>query len=148
MGEATVSDRVNNNEIGVTAWMNTATYRPWQQLRVQIGVQIGDGLHIYGKPIPDGFYASEISVAPIEGLNLGELSLPEPHPYRVEGLDEQFLAYEGEIRGELPLFITQNNGDLTLDLTVSYQACTDTECFPPSELRLSLPISAEDNIPG
>jgi DsbC/DsbD-like thiol-disulfide interchange protein len=148
IGEAAVSDRTNNDEIGVTAWLNNATYRPWQQLRLHLGIQIGDGLHIYGKPIPEGFYATEVSVATIDGLNLGELSLPEPQPYAVQGLDEQFMAFEGEIRGELPLFINQNSGDVTLEVTVSYQACTDSECFAPSSLKLSLPLKVEDNVPG
>lgn len=74
--------------------------------------------------------------------------MPEPRPYKVEGLDEQFMAYDGEIRGELPLYINQNSGDVTLEVTVSYQACTDTECFPPSSLKLSLPIAAEENVAG
>jgi len=148
IGDAAVSDRTNNDEIGITAWMNGSNYRPWQQLKVQLGIQIGDGLHIYGKPIPDGFYALEVEVAPIDGLDLGDLTLPDPHPYQVEGLDEQFMAYESEIRGALPLFINQNSADVTLELTVSYQACTDTECFPPSSLKLSLPIQAADNVPG
>ena len=148
IGAAAVSDRASNDELGVTAWLNGAAYRPWQQLRLQLGIQIGQGLHIYGRPIPNGFYALEVDVAPIEGLNLGELSLPEPHPYRVEGLDEQFMAYDGEIRGELPLFINQDSGDVTLDITVSYQACTDSECFPPASLTLRLPLTAEENVPG
>ena len=55
IGDAAISDRASNDEIGATAWMNASTYRPWQQLRIQLAVQIDDGLHIYGKPIPDGF---------------------------------------------------------------------------------------------
>ncbi len=148
ISEAAISDRANNDEIGVTAWMNGAAYRPWQQLRVQFGIQIGDGLHIYGKPVPDGFYALEIEPESIEGLETAELELPDPHPYKVEGIDEQFMAYEGEVRGSLPVYINRNAGDLTLNLTVSYQACTDSECFPPSSLRLRLPIQALDNVPG
>lgn len=148
IGDAAASDRTNNDEIGVTAWLNNATYRPWQQLRLQFGIQIGDGLHIYGQPIPDGFYALEVSISGAEGLETQDLSLPEPHAYKVEGLDEQFMAYEGEIRGSLPFYITQNAGDLTLEITVSYQACTDTECFPPASLMLKLPLQAQDNVPG
>ncbi|MEZ4523483.1 MAG: redoxin domain-containing protein [Thermomicrobiales bacterium] len=148
VGDAAVSDHANNDEIGVTAWLNNATYRPWQQLRIQFGIQIGDGLHIYGRPIPDGFYALNIAVDGSEDLEVQDLSLPEPHPYTVEGLDEQFMAYEGEIRGSLPFFIMQNAGDLALEVTFSYQACTATECFPPSSLTLQLPLQAQDNVPG
>ena len=59
------------------------------------------------------------------------------------------MAYEGEIRGELPpIHINQNHGDQTLELTVTYQACTDRECFPPSSLTLNLPLEARDNVAG
>jgi hypothetical protein len=58
------------------------------------------------------------------------------------------MAYEGEIRGELPLFINQDSGDVTLDVTISYQACTDSECFPPASLRLSLLVLAQENVAG
>ncbi len=84
-----------------------------------VAIQIGDGLHIYGQPIPDGFYALAVTVDGAEGLESQELSLPEPQPYRVEGLDEEFVAYEGEIRGALPFYITANAGDVTLEITVS-----------------------------
>ena len=146
--DAAVNVHASNDEISVTAWLNDGVYRPWQQLRLQFGIQIGDGLHIYGKPIPNGFYPLEITFAPVEGLETGDIELPTPHPYRVEGLDEQFTAYEGEIRGSLPFFITQNLGDLTLEISVSYQACIDTACFPPSTLRLELPVAALENVGG
>ncbi|CAN5505663.1 hypothetical protein BH23CHL2_BH23CHL2_24640 [soil metagenome] len=148
VGDAAISDHASNDEIGVTAWMNGDAYRPWQQLRLQFGIQIGEGLHIYGTPIPDGFYPLDIEFSPIEGLEIGAPELPEPHLYRVEGLNEQFMAYEGEIRGSLPFHITQNNGELTLEITVSYQACTDSECFPPSSLTLSLPVTVLENVGG
>jgi peroxiredoxin len=148
IGGAAVSDEAETPELRASAWLNTPTYRPYQRLRIQLGIQVREGLHIYGRPIPEGFFALSVDVAPLEGLEAGELELPEPHPYRVEGLDEQFQAYEGELRGSLPLALTQNIGDVTLDLTLSYQACTDSECFPPSEMRLSLPVRALDNVPG
>lgn len=146
IGEAAVSKHAANDEIGVTVWLNDATYRPWQQLRLQIGVRIGDGLHIYGRPIPDGFFPFDVKIAPVDGLEYADLELPQPFPYRVEGLDEQFMAYEGEIRGILPFYITQNHGDLTLEINVSYQACTDRECFPPGEIKLSVPLAALENV--
>lgn len=148
IGAAAVSDQASNDQISVTVWLNNASYRPWQQLRLQFGIKIAEGLHIYGKPIPEGFYPLEIEIDPVEGLETGQPELPELHPYRVEGLDDQFMAYQGEIRGSLPFFITGNLGDLTVEVFVSYQACTDSECFPPSTLRLRLPVAALENVDG
>lgn len=145
-GRAKVRAQAETDELQVSAWLGTDTYFPYQKLQVHLGVQVRPGLHVYGLPIPAGYVPLSVEVAPLEGLEVRALELPAPHSFQLEGLDEQFQIYEGELIGGLPLSINQNVGDVELTLRLRYQACSDRECFAPRTIELRLPIEARENI--
>ena len=142
---AGVRASTETNELQLVAWLRTDTYYPYQKLVVRVGIQVRPGLHVFGAPIPEGYVPLTIEVAPVEGLELRELTLPAPQPFQIPGLDEQFHIYEGELTGSLPVSINQNSGDLELTLRLRYQACSDTECFPLRAVELRLPVQAREN---
>lgn len=126
--------------VQIAAWLGSPTYRPWQKLRLNLALRIAPGLHVYGTPVPDGFTPLAVDLEPLEGLVSGPVELPAPRPFRVEGFDEDFVVHEGTVGATLPLAILGPNGDVTLGVRVRYQACSATICYPPSELRLELPL--------
>jgi Disulphide bond corrector protein DsbC/AhpC/TSA family len=130
--------------VKVRAHLDSATYRFFQRLWLTVELLIDPGLHVYGRPLPEGYIPLSIAVAPLEGLIVGEPRWPAPHPYRVEGLDEEFSVYEGNVAVSLPLTFTQEGDDRTLHVTVRYQACSDTDCFLPSTITLQMPVKAAD----
>ena len=73
-------------------------------------------------------------------------SIPLARPFRVDGIDEQFLVHEGRVEAVVPFSIDASPGDLTLAVTVDYQACSAVDCFPPAQLRLELPLAGLDLI--
>jgi hypothetical protein len=46
----------------------------------------------------------------------------------------------------VPLTFTQEGEDLTLHVTIRYQACSEGDCFPPQTVSLHLPVKAADLI--
>ena len=77
------------------------------------------------------------------------LHLPEPHPFRIECLDEQFVVYEGRVTGTVPVTFTKRDaGDLVLQVTVRYQACGANDCLMPVSASLALPVSAAAFVPS
>jgi uncharacterized protein len=74
----------------------------------------------------------------------GEPNWPDPQPYRVAGLEEELSVYEETVAISLPLTFVQEGDDQTLQVTVRYQACSDTDCFLPSTIRLQLPVQGAD----
>jgi hypothetical protein len=54
---------------------------------------------------------------------------PVPHPLHGDGLDEEFLAYDGTLRMTVPLSLATNLGPLTLAFELTYQACTGDTLF-------------------
>jgi Thiol:disulfide interchange protein DsbD, N-terminal/AhpC/TSA family len=152
--EPAVAASAETGEIKVTTWLASATYRPYQKLRLGFSVVVASGLHVYGAPIPEGLTPLTVTVEPREGFEVGEVELPEPrlyeYEYATEGLDaptdEPTFVYEGTVRGALSLAIVQNLGEIEVGVRVRYQACGDAVCYPPAEVRLSLPLKGLDNL--
>lgn len=86
--------------VAIRAFLDAEQYRIYQRLRVNVEVVVPSGWHVYGLPIPDGYVP--LSVSPVEGLEVGEPVLPAPHPFRVEGLEEQFFVYDGKVSVVVP----------------------------------------------
>jgi DsbC/DsbD-like thiol-disulfide interchange protein len=126
--------------VRVRAHFDSPVYRPYQQLRLSVEIAVNDGWHVYTTPVPDGYTALRAELAPIEGVDIGAPVWPAGHKHRVEGLDEEFSVLDGVIRGQIPVTfaVAAGKGDLRPELTVRYQACSETACLPPAALRLSL----------
>lgn len=134
-------DRAAGDGVLARAYLDSATFRVFQRLRLIVELEIEPGLHVYGEPIPDGYVPLSVDVAPIEGLEVGTLIAPAPSPFRVSGLDEQFVVHEGAVRVSVSLTFVAVTADQTLEVVVRYQACSATDCRPPEALRLRLPVA-------
>lgn len=132
--------RASADGVAIRAYLDSDTYRSMQRLRLTVELALGSGLHVYAPPVPEGYVPLAIEVEPVEGLEVGEAEGPAARPFRVDGLDEAFVVYEGMVRLVVPLTFTQRVGDQTVGVTVRYQACTTTECFTPAAVRLELSV--------
>lgn len=139
-----VSAEARTEGVRVTAWVGTSYYRPYQKVRVHVTLQMDPGVHVYGSPVPEGFTPLEIEVAPVETMTVEPVELPPPHPWKAEGLDEEYQVYEGKVTATVPLHVDSLREQLTLSVTVRYQACTDNLCYPPEVVTLELPLEAQD----
>ena len=135
-----------SEEVKIRAYLDSDTYRFFQRLWLTVDLTIEPDLHLYGQPIPEGFIPLTIEVAPMPGLAVGETQWPPPHPFRIDGLDEEFYIYEGNLTVSLPVTLTQEGDDQTLKVVVRYQACSHTGCFTPRTLTLELPVRSEEHV--
>lgn len=136
-------------DLRVHAVLDSPTYRYHQRLWLTLEVSIAPGLHVFGRPIPEGYTPFTVEVAPLDGLIAGRPDWPEPRPFTVAGLDEQFTIYEGDLRLSLPVTFTKRQaGDQTLTVTIGYQACSETDCRPPTSLTLELPVQEAAHVPA
>lgn len=130
----------------IQAWTDSATYRPYQQLRLHVQITLAPGMHVYAAPVPDGYTPLRLTIEPRDGLVVGDVDSPVAHPLHVDGLDEEFLAYDGTIRITVPVVITSNLGPIILAAELAYQTCSETTCFPPTSVRLDVPLAGLDLI--
>jgi hypothetical protein len=125
----------------VRAWLDRASYSWGQRLWLTVELEIEPGLHVYGRPVPDGYTPVTITVDPIELVTIGEAQWPAPRPFRVEGLEEEFWVYEGRLRVSLPLsFLVVDAGQLTVRVRVDFQACSATDCLLPQSKEFALVV--------
>lgn len=126
--------------VRVRAYFDAPAYRPYQQLRLAIELTVTKGWHVYTTPIPAGYTALAAELAPMDGVDAGAPTWPAGRPHRVEGLDEEFSVLDGVIRGQMPVTfaVAAGTGELRPEVTVHYQACSDTTCLRPATVRLNL----------
>jgi peroxiredoxin len=137
---------VESEGISVRAWTDAPTYRPYQQLRLHVRLDLPDGAHVFAPPVPEGYTSLCLRVDRIDELTVDPPELPDAQPFMVDGLDERLLVYEGSVEATIPLRITKNLGATQLRLRVAYQTCTQTTCFPPSEQQVLISLEGLDLI--
>lgn len=106
-----------------------------------VDIELDEGLHLYGKPIPEGYIPTEVTVSAPEGVGVQPPRYPSTSRYRMEGVDDEFQVYDGDFR--VGVMVQRSDPKLEvipLDITVSYQACNDRECFLPQTKNLHLDV--------
>lgn len=149
-----VSAETASPGVRIAAWLVTDIVSANQLQEVHVRIDLDDGIHLYVDPVPDGFNALEVDLTGDERLRVQSLPKLEGKPFQVEGLSEQFSVIEGTADMEIPFVLLSNRdtaGDpdrpITLEVEISYQACTDSECFFPERATLELPMIERSN-PG
>jgi hypothetical protein len=143
--ERAIVDEAGSDGVRVVAWLGSAHYREMQIQRLHLAVDIPEELHVYGEPIPDGYVPLTFELGPEGSVTpMGKPDLPEPRPFRIEGLHERFVVHEGRLEVTLPFRVEDQVSSVEVTLTVQFQACTDTLCHPPAQLTLHLPQTAQN----
>jgi peroxiredoxin len=144
--EAAVEASAGNDQLALRAWAAQPFFHPYERLEVHLDLRVAPGLHVYGRPIPDGFMPLEVTVEPLDGLVVGPLRIPAPRPFRVEGLDEAFVVHDGAIAAVIETGIDRPPPQVELEIRVAFQACSETVCHPPSSLTVRLPFEGRDSV--
>jgi hypothetical protein len=137
---------VPDTSVAVQVWTDEVTYRPYQQFRSHVRLIMPAGVHVYAPRVPPGYQALSVEIEPLDGLELGELVMPEGQPFAIAGLEETFVVYEGTVEGTLPFMLTRNLGATMVRVRVSYQPCTEVECLPPANVAQDIALNGLDLI--
>ncbi len=135
---------------------------PGQELGFAVRVDLKDGWHVYGKPLPSNYQALEVT---FEGPLADEQSLewPAATPVRFPALGETLPIYTGEVRAYgkvgirwsppmpakflLPLGAMIEPGAHKIGGTLSFQTCKEDLCEPPQTIKFELPLTILSGIP-
>ncbi len=122
--------------------------RPRQRSLIYVTLELAEGLHIHGESISDGFLPTKVQVTGTEGLSFGTPQFPETKPFRIEEIDEEFNAYDGNVEIVVPVVSTiREAGTAEIEIKVSFQACADAMCYIPRIETLKLELSTAPNVP-
>ena len=126
-------------DVSVSAVLAADELKFMQRADLYVRIALTEGLHVNAYPAPEGYFATEVNVSGPEGLRVGEPRFPAATPFRIEGLDEHFQVFEGDVEIIVPLTSAIREGDtVTIAVELRYQTCNERECFLPSTERLEL----------
>ena len=142
-----VSAEAGTDNVTVTAELMATELRSRQRTEIYVTIDLNEGLHVYGEPIPEGYIPTTVTATGTEGLVIGEPKYPPTKPFRVEGLDDEFHVFDGEVQIIVPVVSTiREKGSAAVDLEVSYQACTNQYCLIPRKESLHIEFGTGPSI--
>lgn len=133
-------DRQETEGLVAVAALDSDSFVRGERVGLRLTIQTAPGVHIYGLPLPDGYIPTTLTVEGSETVRVDPVVYPRPHPLVTDWIDEQLLAYEGEIVLTTAVIFADQREDVTIGATLRFQACTTTECFIPQQLTFSLPM--------
>ncbi len=150
-----LSSHETDDGITITAFLRGGggVLRVGPRRRLVVRVEMPDGLHIYGEPVPTGMVATSVGIEGPDGVRFERFEAPPTTPFQLPGVDQPLQVWSGSVDFVTPLYANtaltsrvQEESDPTVELTVNvrYQACDDAQCFIPrtQTIVLEVPLKA------
>ena len=142
---------LGTDQVQISAFLSDTSLKFETQSTVYVRFELEEGLHMYGRPLPDGYIASEATIPDTPGLRVGAARYPTTHPREFPALGVTLNVYEGVVDVAIPvtpnaeLFNPGNRDqpdELAVPVSVLFQVCSETICYTPrtETLSLSLPV--------
>ena len=143
---------LGTDQVKVSVFLSDSAMAFETQSTLYVRFELNEGLHMYGRPLPDGYIASEVTVPDTPGLRLGPAEYPPTHSKEFPQLGVTLNVYEGVVDVAVP--ITPNvdlyhraNPDrpdvVEVPVSILFQACSDTICYTPRTQQLTLELPFE-----
>lgn len=130
----------------LAVWIDEEAYFPLQVGTLHIRLRTDDGMHVYVPPNPDGYTNVSVSIDGPDGVLLDKRSLPEGEAFRIEGLNEKFVVAAGTLNLDVGFRLVEGTGPAEVVVSVSYQACSESECLIPATLSGSVTIGERERV--
>jgi len=156
--EVTAARVVADSELRITSFLADESLKLEVESTLYTRIEVPDGYHIYGEPLPEGFFATTVHVQEVKGLRVGEAQYPPTVPLRFEELDVTLSIYEGVVEIAVPVTATadvlnwgaeRETMMLEVPVIVRYQICSEEVCYLPRTVELSMELDlAELQLPN
>jgi len=154
LSEDAPSESGGDEEVRITATVQggKGTIRQGIYRHLVVRFELGEGIHIYGTPVPEGMVSASISVSAPPGLIVEDTIYPPTETLRLESVDMELPVWSGTVdivvpfcaRGEMASETRPLDVDLVdLEIGIRYQACDDNVCFPPKSEKLTLRLDLD-----
>lgn len=141
--------------IKLSATLHGGAIKQGAQREIIVRFDLPVGLHIYGKPVPEGMVPTDISVEGPEGLVIEPIIAPPTTPLKLESLGLELPVWSGRVDFRIPIYALSslvsecrpvNHDSIDIKIEVKYQACDDNVCLLPQTetFELSAPLEAMD----
>ncbi len=131
---------LGSDQVRISAFLSDAAMQFETQATVHVRFELAEGLHMYGRPLPDGYIASEATIPDTPGLRVGAARYPPTRPREFPQLGVTLNVYEGDVDVAIPVtpnveVFHRSNPDrpdvVEVPVSVLYQVCSETICYTP-----------------
>jgi Disulphide bond corrector protein DsbC len=114
--------------------------------------ELGERMHIYGDPVPEGMVATRVAVSGPPGLVFEESVFPPTQILHLESMGMELPVWSGVVDVVVPFYATGvlasetrplDVDSVEIEANVRYQACGDEVCFAPTAQRLALRLALD-----
>ena len=114
---------------------------PGEKGLVVIEMRLGPKWHVNGHtPLEEFLVPTDVTLTTASGQRL-QVKYPKAELKRFAFSETPLSVYAGTVRFEADLILPPGaRGPVALSGEVSYQACTDEQCFPPAQIPLSASV--------
>ena len=106
-----------------------------------VEISLVDGMHIYGRQLPDGYIPVELTLEDAN-LELVGVDYPQSESVTFKALGETLSAYSKRLTIKAHCRAINKDQDRSLNVIakLKYQACDERQCYPPQTVVYSLPL--------
>jgi hypothetical protein len=121
----------------VTAKIVDGRLSPGEKGLVVVEMRLGPKWHVNGhEPLERFLVPTDVTLTTSSGQRL-PVRYPKGEQKRFPFSETPLIVYAGTVRFEAELLVPPGTrGPVTLSGDISYQACTDEQCFPPARIPL------------
>lgn len=112
------------------------------QFKIVLSVSIKESWHINSNKPNDEFLIASKVTAKSDVITLTSINYPQPKELKLEFSEKPVSVFSGDIKIELTFTVNKNtaSGKYTIPVKLSYQACNDQTCMPPTEVSEKLSV--------
>ena len=94
---------LGTDQVQISAFLSDTSLKFETQSTLYVRFELEDGLHMYGRPLPDGYIASEATISDTPGLRVGAARYPTTAPREFPELGVTLNVYEGVVDVAIPV---------------------------------------------
>jgi DsbC/DsbD-like thiol-disulfide interchange protein len=143
-----------DEEVRISASVHGGKGTIRQGIRRQLVVrcELGEGIHIYGEPVPEGMIPTSVTISAPPGLVVEDPVFPPTETLRLASMDMELPVWSGSVDIVVPFYpvgeLASETRPLDMDTVeievgIRYQACDDAVCFPPKTEKLALQLDLD-----
>lgn len=109
--------------------------RPGETFRIAARLRVPPGWHVNANPPSEEYLIpTTLELLPVDGFETVKVDYPPARPFEAGFAGGGAMVYEGEVPIEIELRASEHapGGEHVLQLSATYQPCTDRECLPPA----------------
>ena len=132
---------VETEELAARAYFASPTIRQSQFNVLTVEVGMAEGMHVNGRPLPEGYIPVELTVDGGTALIVDEVEYPEAESLEIAALGDTLPVHSGRFKIKANCVGTRDaeEGPIEVVASLRYQACDDMACYLPQ--TVTIPVS-------